>query len=189
MVFHVGVLWRLNEVGYLRKLDRISSVSGGSITAGVLGLNWGKLAFDGTGRARAFAEQVVAPIRDLADRTIDVQAVLVGALLPGTIAERVAAAYDKHLFRGATLQDLPDRPRLVINATNVQTGALWRFSRPYMADYRVGRVDAPTLSLATAVGASSAFPPVLSPVELPRGAVKAIEGADLCVEPYTTRLC
>ena len=35
MVFHVGVLWRLNEVGLLPKLNRISTVSGGSITAGV----------------------------------------------------------------------------------------------------------------------------------------------------------
>src|SRR6266508_165351 len=34
MVFHAGVLWRLNQAGYVRKLDRISSVSGGSITAG-----------------------------------------------------------------------------------------------------------------------------------------------------------
>ena len=34
----------------------------------------------------------------------------------------------------ATLQDLPDTPRFVINATNVQTGALFRFSKPYMAD-------------------------------------------------------
>ena len=36
MVFHVGALWRLNEVGLLSKLKRISSVSGGSITAGAL---------------------------------------------------------------------------------------------------------------------------------------------------------
>ena len=38
MIFHVGMLWRLNEAGYLPRLARISSVSGGSITAGVLGL-------------------------------------------------------------------------------------------------------------------------------------------------------
>lgn len=38
MVFHLGVLIRLNEVGLLRWLGRVSSVSGGSITAGVLGL-------------------------------------------------------------------------------------------------------------------------------------------------------
>lgn len=48
MVFHLGALWRLNEAGLLRKLNRISSVSGGSITAGMLGLQWKKLNFDGT---------------------------------------------------------------------------------------------------------------------------------------------
>jgi Patatin-like phospholipase len=36
MLFHVGALWRLNELGWLKKLERVSSVSGGSITAGVL---------------------------------------------------------------------------------------------------------------------------------------------------------
>jgi NTE family protein len=37
VLFHLGALWRLNESAYLPKFARISSVSGGSITAGVLG--------------------------------------------------------------------------------------------------------------------------------------------------------
>ena len=40
MLFHLGVLWRLNEAAMLPKLARVSSVSGGSITAGVLAMNW-----------------------------------------------------------------------------------------------------------------------------------------------------
>jgi NTE family protein len=92
--------------------------------------------------------------------------VIVGALTSDTVSERVSKAYRKHLFGDATLQDLPDHPRFVINATSVQTGALFRFSKPYMADYRVGRVDRPRVALADAVAASSAFPPVLSPFEL-----------------------
>jgi NTE family protein len=44
-LFHLGTLWRLNELGYLKKIDRISSVSGGSITSGVLALHWPKLQF------------------------------------------------------------------------------------------------------------------------------------------------
>jgi NTE family protein len=43
MLFHVGVLWCLEHAGYLRKLARFSSVSGGSITAGVLALAWNGL--------------------------------------------------------------------------------------------------------------------------------------------------
>jgi NTE family protein len=188
MVFHIGVLWRLNEAAWLPKLERISSVSGGSITAGVLGLHWKDLAFDAGGVAKGFEDRVVRPLRDLAGRTLDAKAIVGGTLLPGTVSERIAAAYARHLFGDATLQDLPPAPRFVINATSVQSGALWRFSRPYMADYRVGLVDNPTVPLAVAVAASSAFPPVLSPVELelPTGAVKAIPGADLHQEPYTS---
>ena len=46
MVFHLGALWRLNEAGLLKGIDWISSVSGGSITAGLLGLKWKALDFD-----------------------------------------------------------------------------------------------------------------------------------------------
>ena len=101
-------------------------------------------------------------------------------------------AYRKHLFGNATLQDLPrDPPRIVINSTNVQSGALWRFSRPYMADYRVGMIKNPTTELAVAVAASSAFPPVLSPLklELDRSLYEAPSGKaseDLHAEPYLT---
>ena len=38
MLFHLGVIWRLREAGWLERLDRVSSVSGGSITAAVLAL-------------------------------------------------------------------------------------------------------------------------------------------------------
>lgn len=165
MLFHVGVLWRLNDAGLLSKIKRISSVSGGSITAAVLGSRWKSGEFD-PNKSATFKSAVVAPIRGLAGHTIDAGAVLGGLLLPGSISDKVAAAYREHLFNDSTLQDLPDAPRFVINATNMQSGALWRFSKPYMADYRVGMVEKPTIPLATAVAASSAFPPILSPVEL-----------------------
>jgi hypothetical protein len=72
MLFHLGTLWRLNELGYLPKLDRVSSVSGGSITAGVLALNWSRLEFDEGGVARQFEPLVVNPVRRLGAKTIDV---------------------------------------------------------------------------------------------------------------------
>jgi NTE family protein len=169
MLFHLGSLWRLNELGYLPRLKRISSVSGGSITAATLGLHWASLGFDGGGVAQRFSEQLVVPIRALAGRTLDVGSVLRGIFTTATVADRVVAAYRQHLFDTATLQALPDDdggPRFVINATNLQTGTLWRFSKPYMADYQVGMVRNPTVELAVAVAASSAFPPVLSPLRL-----------------------
>src|SRR3954466_1762547 len=71
MLFHVGALWRLNELGFLPKLERVSSVSGGSIAAATLGRRWGRLEFDEDGTARAFSAEVVAPLRRLASTTID----------------------------------------------------------------------------------------------------------------------
>lgn len=170
MLFHLGTLWRLNQLGILRKLARISSVSGGSITAGVLGRAWKKLRFDNNDVSANLEELVINPVRELANHTIDRGSVFWGMLLPRqSIADEVAGSYRKYLFDNSTLQDLPadnEGPRFVINATNVQTKVLWRFSRPYMGDYRVGLVKNPTTELAVAVAASSAFPPFLSPAEL-----------------------
>ena len=191
MLFHVGVLWRMNETGFLKKLDRISSVSGGSITAGVLGMNWHKLDFDKKGVAREFIRQVVEPIRMLANITIDAPSILKGIATPDmTISNEIAIAYSRHLFGEATLQDLPDTPRFVINATNVQSGVLWRFMKPYMADYRVGMIKSPCVPLAVAVAASSAFPPLLSPVTLEFDDAMYVpkSGKDLQCPPFTTRV-
>ena len=66
MLFHVGAVQRLNELGLLHQLKRVSSVSGGSITAGVLGANWGALGFqlqnDGRTIATKLDEAFVAPL-------------------------------------------------------------------------------------------------------------------------------
>ncbi|MCP1469033.1 NTE family protein [Sphingobium sp. OAS761] len=164
-LFHLGGLLRLFEAGLLMKAARISSVSGGSITSAKVALEWPRL----TDRD-AFMTHVVAPIRKLTAITIDIPSIVGGLLLPGSVADRVAEQYRRHLFGDATLQDLPDAPRFVINATNVETGSLWRFSKPYMRDWRVGTVERPTVPLAEAVTASSAFPPVLSPYVLRVGA-------------------
>src|SRR5262249_55026960 len=87
--------------------------------------------------------------------------------LPWTsAAEQVAASYDRTLFHNATLQTIPDQPQFVFCAANLQTGVLFRFSKPYAGDYIMGRLDKPDLPLSTAVTASSAFPPFLSPLAL-----------------------
>lgn len=160
MLFHVGALRRLLETGKLFELTRVSSVSGGSITAAVLALAWNDLR---NGGMKAFDTQVVRPLRGLASVTIDDRSIIGGILLPGSIAQYVANAYAKHLFGERTLQDLPENPRFIINATNLETGSLFRFSRREIRDWRVGRIGAPTVRIADAVAASSAFPPVLSP--------------------------
>jgi NTE family protein len=189
MLFHVGVLLRLNELGLLPELKRISSVSGGSITAGVLALNWDKLDFK-DGISTRLDTELVKPIRELARHTIDVPAILKGIFWFGSIGDKIAGYYRKYLFKSATLQNITSEPRFVFNATNLQSGVLWRFMKPYMRDYRVGEVKLPTIELATAVAASSAFPPVLSPVvlKLDPKAFTSKSGTDLQTDEYCERV-
>jgi NTE family protein len=168
MLFHLGALWRLNQAKLLEGLNRVSSVSGGSITAATLGLHWQSLEWR-DGVAANLEDLVVNPVRALADETIDISSVIEGFAPFTSVGKRVAHAYREHLFGRETLQALPDNdraPRFVICATNLESGALFRFSRPYAADYRVGRISAPSIELADAVAASSAFPPILSPFEI-----------------------
>ena len=161
MLFHLGSLWRLNELHYLPKLDMVSSVSGGSITNGALALNWNKLGFDANGFALNFDQQLTQPIRNMARQTVDVTSVLEGIF--GGVSKHIVDHYNKFLYQHATLQQIPSAPRFVFNATSLQTGVLWRFEKSYMGDWKVGLIRNPGVELATAVAASSAFPPVLSP--------------------------
>jgi NTE family protein len=167
MLFHAGALLRLNELGILSRVARISSVSGGSISSGFLACVWKQLGTPDAGGAFAqFQQKYVEPILAFSREKIDIGDALTGLLPWTSAAEQVAASYDKALFQNVTLQDIPDQPRFVFCATNLQTGVLFRFSKPYAGDYIMGRLDRPNVPLSKAVTASSAFPPFLSPLAL-----------------------
>ncbi len=185
MLFHVGALWRLQEIGYLNctasapratdlgPLGRVSSVSGGSITAGLLALKWEACRTadpDPAVRVAAFKREIVAPIRAMAHVNIagyslaGILKFLGAIVMPGTINEYVTRQYRRHLYGEAKLADIVAAPKFVINATNLQSGSLWRFTRDYLWDWRVGKIEnTQRVELAQAVAASSAFPPPLSP--------------------------
>src|SRR5215207_764140 len=80
MLFHLGVLKRLNAANMLGRINRYSSVSGGSFTSALLGMNWANLDFDTAGHATKFDELVTDRIRQLANLTLDAPAVAIGLL-------------------------------------------------------------------------------------------------------------
>jgi NTE family protein len=201
MLFHLGVLWRLAELGYfgtqdrigkhgdIGTLQRVSSVSGGSIVAGALGIAWDDLRVDEEGLLDRFQELVVKPVSDFADQTsVSIWSAAFAAIV-STVNKSVAKNYRRHLYGDTSLQDFPDSPRFVINATNLQSGALWRFSKPFTRDWRVGEIRNPTDSIADVVGASSAFPPFLSPARFryKESQYTPGSGSGLQMPPYTTR--
>lgn len=108
------------DAGWLpRRVSSVSSVSGGSITAGVLGARWSSLDFDTAEVASNFDEHITHPLRDFAHKKVDVSAVALGALLSG-------------IYRA-----LPDSPDFFINATNLESGVSMRFTKKYLADGRL----------------------------------------------------
>jgi NTE family protein len=131
-LFHIGSLWRLCEIGALSKLTRISSVSGGSIVNGVLASRWGQLASDFS--VQNYATLVVNPLREFCKLQIDAPSVAEGIFSPWSSAGQILERkYSEHLF-SIGLHQLPEKPRFVFNATNIQTGRDFRFSKPYMGD-------------------------------------------------------
>jgi NTE family protein len=93
----------------------------------------------------------------------------------------------KDLYADSTLADLPARyegPDIVITATNLATGTLFRFRRRGVGDFHRHPDDtstrffqAPTIPLGLAVATSSAFPPVLSPCILDASAYPSARAA------------
>lgn len=182
-LFGLGSLWRLNDLGWLKSLSRVTSVSGGSLTAGVLAARWRELDFDAAGCAVNFPEVIAGRLREFCSRTLDWKAVLYG-LIPFVSAAGVARrAYDRRLVkladgRVARLADLPDPgngPDFIFYATCLQTGSSFRFSRDGLYDWKLGRLPRADVTLGTALAASAAFPPFLAPLRLRTDAAKWIE--------------
>jgi NTE family protein len=183
-LFHLGALWRINEMGWLKEIDRISGVSGGAIAAGLLAKAWSDLEWDVAGHATNFGEKYASQVLRLAGQRIDAPIVVLGLIPFASPARLLAGLLDRRFFRGMTLQDLPglgEGPRFVFNATDLATGTDFRFERPYMGSWRVGLVRTPAIKVAVAVAASAAFPPIISPLllRLDPAAVEDVKDADL----------
>ncbi|MFQ5965630.1 MAG: patatin-like phospholipase family protein [Candidatus Scalinduaceae bacterium] len=169
-IFHMGVMRRLQELGILNKIDVISTVSGGSIVGAYYVLkkpNWGDIL----GVEEGFKKGLQANIRlrGLTGAVIFRPIGFAKSLLPGpTRTNVVAGEFDKHFFHGATLDQLPETPKLVINATSLNTGAVWRFSKERMGDWKFGYGPAGEFPVKDAVGASAAVPGLFAPLVLAR---------------------
>ena len=163
--FHLGVLKRLEELGVLPQICRVSTVSGGSLTGALYAL---KCQQHGNGAPGAYSvEALISDMRSLLTsrfryralqgtwwRTIRTAASFARL---GKRVSLVSRTIDDDLFGGAMLSEVP--PWLQINATNMLTGKGWKFFHDAAGDYLIGATDKTDLiPLANAVTASAAFP-------------------------------
>ncbi|HEX8128121.1 MAG TPA: patatin-like phospholipase family protein [Pyrinomonadaceae bacterium] len=195
-LFHLGSLRRLNEIGLLSKIDTFSSVSGGSITNGLLALVWPRLTPDANGVFTNFDNEVLRPLRRLCGTDIRTAPLVWQRLDPrkwwrlslggDSAANLLGDAYADHLVGQTTLQHLTNvaeagGPDFIFCATNYQTGVNFVFTPRVIGDWTIGYTEGRSIRLADAIACSSAFPigfplftlrPGVPPAQFKRGALR-----------------
>ncbi len=166
MVFHLGVMTRLAELGALERIKRVSTVSGGSLLVGLLlqenGLRWPS--------SREFTDEIVPRLREkLCGRSLQWGALrqLVRARNWKYVLSRanlLAAALREEWQVVADLSALPTDPEWSINGTTAENGKRFRFKRADVGDYAIGYADSTGLALADAMAVSAAFPGGFGPL-------------------------
>lgn len=174
VLFHLGALTRLNEVGLLGSIDTISSVSGGSILAAHLVA--GVPSWPNPGDVIAdWNERVVAPVLRFVGQDIRTGPLARRWLRPWNLRRTSvpAAGLEQSYFTEITqcrLVELPERPRYIFCASDLVFGSLFRFERTQVCGDQVGSsATPPSWTVARAVAASSCFPPVFDPIKLRLG--------------------
>jgi NTE family protein len=184
-LFHLGALRRMNELGVLKQVATISSVSGGSIMNGYLA---SRLDAPINAEIQDF-DAVSNAIRQFC--SLDIRRWLaLEAIVPGTHNSLgLADEYDKHLTNGKVLKDMADLPTHIFCSTDLAFGVNWMFKKDECGDYQAGfQPTPPDWKVSTAVAASSCFPPVfkpmslqLDPAKLTRGKYPAGSYRDKCI--------
>jgi NTE family protein len=166
-VFHLGVLARLAEQDRLEDVTYLSTVSGGTLCAGLVhalnDFNWPT--------SSQYIDKVLPEARRLLT-TKDLQRAMIIRALTSlwnvfeTRSDDLSALMREHWGINASLRDLPKHPRWMINATCHETGKDWRFERFRMGDYVFGYSYDTDLPLSDAMAASAGFPGLVGPLVL-----------------------
>ena len=159
-VFHIGVLKTLAENNYFNKIKHISTVSGGSfVIALIFKLNNNKWPTD-----QEYLENILPKLEKYFVNIGLGRKAIYRLSLPKhwlnlfSRANIIADTLKNDWEIKNNLSDLPNIPIWDINATTVETGKNWRFSKEKMGDYKFGFIMNPNYSIADAVASSSAFP-------------------------------
>lgn len=168
MVFHLGVLRYLAECRLLERIQRISTVSGGSLLVGLMlqenGVRWPS--------SEQFLVAVYPSLREkLCQRSLQWGAGR-QLLKPWNLrfilsrANLLALALEKEWNVRSKLSELPTTPEWSINGTTAENGKRFRFKQRDIGDYQLGYAAPGNFPLANAIAVSAAFPGGFGPLRL-----------------------
>jgi len=174
-IFHLGVIRFLHEVDRLKGVKRLSSVSGGSVLAAHLALNWERYTnndkFDNA--AKELLQFVQRGIRgQIIRRYIFGWIALVPRfLLPRskrwTLDNLLQKSFER-LFKRAALDKLHG-PEVFINSTSLTSGSPCYFGPEgfvWFEGDNKNSISSDETLVSFAVAASSAFPPLFPPITI-----------------------
>ena len=183
-LYHLGLVRFLRDADILSKVTQITAVSGGSIFAAHLVLNWERYC-GSPEDFEAAASDLIAFVRlDVRNRIVRRFPLTLPLRwlrgLMGLSTRKLSRTglleyhYEKFLYGDTSLFELPEQPRLYILATNLSEGCLCAFSRDGLlmlrrraqGVYRPECIHVGLATVAMAVTASSAFPGFFPPLEL-----------------------
>jgi NTE family protein len=169
IAFHAGVLQRMAENGWLERIGHISSVSGGSLFAGLL--------FQTTNNcwptSAQYLNHTLPHVRNLLTSK---------SLQTDALCRLIFNPFNWHFILSranilrqsieycwgvtATLDQLPQWPVWSINGTTAENGKRFRFKGSKIGDYEIGYADTTNYKLAIAMAVSAAFPGGIGPLML-----------------------
>lgn len=168
--FHAGVLRYLAEQKLLEKVVHISSVSGGSLFAGLV-FQHGNYRWPDS---ETYLREVLPHVRQtLTTQSLQYSAILRLILNPlnwrfilsraNVLAQAIHGVWDVKVPLNALLRSVPVWS---INCTTGETGRRYRFKDGTMGDYELGYADVDGFALAKAMAISAAFPGFIGPLTL-----------------------
>lgn len=176
--FHLGVIDALHRCGRLKEVKEVFSVSGGSITAAHLALNWKRYTGSEEDFRQATDELRAIGEWDIRGRVLRRWILSCAFVMPRLLGygrtELLQRQYEQ-LTKKARLRDIaPDitgGPRFYFLSTSFNTGDLCSFSHDHFVVHRQDepvplRYPSENVRLSLAVAASSAFPPMFPPLRL-----------------------
>lgn len=170
--FGAAMLYQLNQLGMLKEVNYLSSASGGSLPAAYFALASADLQRAGR---EAFEKKMSEAClqarfgRDFQERwLLEWFFTFPWDLISAhTRTDLMAGTLNAELFtdsqgKTASFGDLPQSPKLFINATDLAEGRSFSFTLPTFSDQMCS--DLSSLPIGTAVAASAAFPAAFRPV-------------------------
>ncbi len=186
-VFHLGVLARLAKEGRLENITYLSTVSGGSLCAGlVLALSNNQWPTSQSYLAYVLpAARQILTTRDLKSALIKKVVLNIWDVFDPR-ANELAELLAKDWGININLNQLPESPRWMINATCYETGKNWRFERFRMGDYVFGYTYDTDYPLSNALAASAGFPGLIGALSLETGGRDWFRYRELAVDSLST---